>query len=400
MEANQETGRGNELNGMSFARWTAVAVTLLCAIVTVGCNGSKEELLTIDPTRAYIDAKATLFQAAEDQDPATRSNAIEALASAVGADAGAVYQQGLSDKAPVVRFAAAMACGDIGFEPAKPALLKMAADKKAEPDKRVFCAVIYALHQMGNTDHAGELGQLLFDDEREVRMNAAMAMGKMSEPSAIGPLKALLVQERDDGVKIQVIESLARLGDSESAEHIEGYTKGYFLDLRLVAIPALGRSGSRRAAGALKDLVRERHPARVRVAAAGELARLGHSDKNSYQLCRDALADPEAVLREARKKSKKVADTDARSLQCLAALALGWMGRPAAVNALHPMLKNPDGAKRVSAATSTLRLLKAHKPSAPPAPKPAPAATAPVATQPVPVPVKPPAKLHTAGGKD
>jgi len=371
----------------------AISAAAVGAACLAGCVQNQPERIAIDPGKAYIDAKAVLLQAAEDEDPATRSHALEALAGTLGDKAGAVYLQALDDEMPAVRFAAALAIGDVRYKPAMPKLLELAKVKVGERDKRVYCAVIYALYRLGNDAYAGELGTLLFDSEREVRMDAALVMGKMGEPSAIGPLRTAAANEQDDGVKLQLTESLALLGDTRSAEVIEAYTKGYFLDLRLAAIPALGRIGSSRALRALQQLCHERHPARVRVSAAGELARLGRVDDAAYKVCIAAIRDPKKVLADASDASKRAADQDAASLKRLAALAAGWMKREAAANDLHPMLRSADGGQRVAAALSVVRLLKAYRPLKPPRP-----ATRPAAAKPEAAAKKP--KLHTAGGRD
>lgn len=378
-----------------FNRWAGVSVGVISSALLVGCGSGRQEE-TIDPAKAYIDAKTVLLQSADDTDPGTRSHAIEALATALGAEAGATFTQALEDENPAVRFAAALAIGDTEHKPALPALLKMAQTKTGERDKRVFCGVIYALYRLGNDEHARDLGKLLFDDEREVRMDAALAMGRMGEPSAMGPLKTLLANEQDDGVRIQVTESLSLLGDSRCAEVIEAYTKGYFLDLRLAAIPALGRAGGTRAPRTLKQLTQDRHPSRVRVSAGGELARLGHFDQDAYDLCVASVKDPAKVLEEASKRSKRAADKDAASLKRLAILSLGWMGRQDVVSLLHPLLKSKDGGVRVAGTLSMLRLLKAYRP-APASPKEP--ASRPAAKSPETRPAKEKPKLHTAPAK-
>jgi len=396
MEAAEQQGRGRELRLERLAGLVRAFVAVVGAVLLVGCEFAQQEP-AIRPAEAYIDAKTTLLQSADDRAPATRSYAIEALARVVGAEAGATFAQALQDESPVVRFAAALAIGDVEYKPALPALRKMARKNTGERDKRVFCGIIYALYRLGNDEHAGELGRLLFDDEREVRMDAALAMGKMGEPSAKGPLKTILANEQDDGVRLQLTESLAMLGDSRSAEVIEAYTKGPFLDLRLAAIPALGRAGGTRAPRALKQLTHQRHPARVRVSAAGELARLGHFEREGYDLCVASVKDPQKVLEDAAKRSKKAADKDAASLKRLAILSLGWMNRQGAVNLLHPLLDSEDGGVRVAAALTVLRLLEAYRPVAvrPEAP-----ATRPVAKSPQTRPAQKRPKLQRAPGKD
>jgi len=389
---------------------------LVGALFLTGCEMgqwmgfSKPAPPVVDRNEAYVDARTALFQLAQDKDPATQANAIEALSTTLGSDVGEVYQQGLSDPSPLVRFASAMAIGDVKYEPAKQILQRMVKDRedepvRAEPDKRVFCALIYALHELGDDSMTGQLAPLLYDSEPEVRSQAAMAMGKMGEPSAINPLKNVLVNEQNEAAKIQITESLAVLGDSRSAEVLEAYTKGYFLDLRLAAIPAMANTRSPRAQRVLKELTVAREPARVRVMAAGEMAKMGYADPAMFEYCVEALRNPEATLKKSAKSSRRAADSDAGSLKQLAALAIGWYGSDEALAALQPILRTGKGPVRVAAAASTLRIVKRSGPSAWPAMTPevpqsqAGPTTAPAGPTTSRVSVEKP-EFRTAGGKD
>jgi HEAT repeat protein len=387
------------LRAEQLTHWLAMPVAAVFALLLAGC-GPDTGKIEMDPAKAFTDAKIVLLQAAEDADPLTRCHAMEALAGTLGPEAGTIYVQELGDDAPAVRFAAALAVADSRYTPALPVLVQRAADKKLEPDKRVFCALICALHALGNDKFAGELGVLLFDPESEVRRDAAMAMGRMGDASAVGPLQMVLTNEQDDATKLQITEALAMLGDTGSAEVLEAYTKGYFLDLRLAAIPAISKSGSPRAVAVLRSLLDSRQPVRVRISAAGQLARMGMSDPESYNLCVAALTDADKLLKESGSRSRRAADNNAASLRCLAALSLGCMGNKDAAALLHPLLRSPDGSVRVAAALGVLRLLKAYRP-----PRAGEAASQP-ASQPASAPTSKPApalklpQLNTAGGKD
>jgi len=370
-----------------------IAVIVACMAVLSGCNWDKQRV-KVNPTRARIDARTMLIRAGDDADPVTRTHAIEALDKTLGAQAGGVFKQGLSDPNPLVQYAAAMAVGDTKYAPAKGVLVEMA--KKAGPDKRVYSAVLYALHELGDDTRTGDLQRLLFHREKEVRASAAAVMGKMGEPSAIGLLKDLLFNERDPGVKFQVTESLAMLGDEASTQRIEAYTKGYFVDLRLVAIPAVGRLNLKHGPYILQDLLKDKHP-RVRVAAASALAKIGKTDEASYQYCVRALEQPRKVFDEATKGKRKVSDIEISSLQGLAAQALGRMYHYEAVDVLHPFLSSRDGRVRVAAAMSILKLLTD---AAPPPTRKTPKTSEPRKKPPKRGPgvIKP--KFHTSGGKD
>ena len=371
-------------------------------VIAVGMLGgcARWRDVEVDPQKAYIDARTTLRQAADDPNPETRAPALEALSSTAGIKAGAVYKQALNSKYPAVRFAAAMAIGDVKYRAAIDALSGMARlkgeDARAEPDKRVFSAVVYALHRLGDSTHTEKLGDLLFDDEKEVRANVAMIMGRLGEPSAAVPLATRLSAENDPSVELQLVEALAILGESRYIILMEAYTKMQWLEDRLVAISAMERIRAPRAPLVLRKMMHSRQPPRVRVTAAGALAALGEVDDEGYRLCLRAIRDPDGMLLAHPGSGGAVSNVEVNSLQRLAAISLGKMKRTEAVNTLHPLLGSQDGGARVAAAMSILRLLESYRLlPAPPVKKPE--------TQPASRPqvrkTKPP-KLYTAGAKD
>jgi len=372
---------------------------IILAGATGGCTLKKR--VALDLRKAYIDATSTMRQAADDADWVARAVAIEALSQTAGAKAGPVFKEALKDKVPAVRFAAAIAIGDVRYEPAKSVLADMAKEgddnPHAEPDKRVFCAVIYALHSMGDARWTKELASLLFDQQREVRANAAMVMGKMGEPSARVPLRTRLEDELDPSVQLQFVGTLAMLCDTRQAFTLEYYTKIEVLEDRLDAISAMARIRPPRAVLVLRKMLDSRQPPSVRVAAAGALAQLGHADAGLYRLCIRALEKPENMLRRQRGAGAEIPDVEVRLLRRLAAIALGWMNRQEAADVLHPLLRSGDGGVRVAAAMSLVRLLEAYRPVVEPVKQPKPKPIA--ASQPT-APTRPVPKLYTAGGKD
>ncbi|MBS3734045.1 MAG: HEAT repeat domain-containing protein [Phycisphaerae bacterium] len=357
-----------------------------------------------------MDARATLRQAAESGDPLTRCHAIEALSEVIGAKGGSLYFEALSDASPAVRFAAAMAIAKTRYAPAKPKLLRMAKDPEEEPDKRVLCAVLYALHRLGDDTYTGALGQLLFDrDDADARANAAMVMGRMQDLTAREPLKTLLADEQDESVRLQARAALARLGDTESKVRLRAYVKGFFLDLRLAAIPELVAVNPPGAKDDLRALVRQAKAPRLRVVAAGGLAQLGEVSEAGYALARRAMKRPRDVLSEVY-GGQEISDVQSRSLRVLAAMALGHMGRLDALGLLHERLDAPAGAIRVAAAMAILRLADpdptvadAHEPDDGAGDKPDGEASAEDASDELRSPRTPRRRrprIHTAGAKD
>lgn len=364
--------------------YRGLAVSLL-AFVMAGCTGSPT--MRMDPDHAIVDARDTLRQAAEDKDPVIQSNAIEALSQTVGRQEGGLYVQALNSPNPVVQFAAAMAIGDLKYEPAKELLGKI-ADAEG-PDKRVYAGALYALHRMGDYRHSQDLARLIQHHEAEVRALTALVLGKLGEPSAAYLLKGRVGDEREARVEIQLVESLAMLGDPYYKAILEGYCRRPFLDDRLVAIPAVARVRADHAVVVLTDLAGPRNVVPVRVAAAGAMAQLGlYSDEN-YNLCLQAVENPLSLTRTSFLSGRKEISTgEILLVQRLAAIALGSMNRPAAVDMLHRLLRHQDGSIRVAAAQSILRLLAPYT-----AVKPKPPAASPEQPSEVPAPATGPAAI-------
>ncbi len=334
------------------------ATALLAGAWTFGCL-PRTEGLVMSPTRAVMDARKVLFRGVADEDAITRGHAIEALDYTLGAEAAEEFLVGLSDSSPRVRFASAMAIGENEYVPAMAKLTAMAAG--AETDKRVLCGVIYALYRLGDDSQMSRMAMLLEDPDPWVRANAAFIMGKSGDPSALQPLKNLISDEQNTNVEIRIMESLAMLGDTSSAMSLEAYTTWQFVDDKIDAIRALARLGGERPRLQLEFLTHntDQMPL-VRVAAAGGLGRMGVFSQTGYNLCIMAVSQPRKVLCDWAEDHRIPGEADIRALQQMAAISLGWIGRPAAVDHLYPLLGDRNGSVRVAAAKSILQLLPSY----------------------------------------
>ena len=330
----------------------------LTGCILFGALGCKpdEPVFLVDPYRAAARAEVVLRAAAADEDATTRANAMEAMAIALDTDGGDLMVRGLDDKSPMVRFAAAMAIGDVAYSPALDRLREIMDEE--EPEVTLQCGIIYALHQLGDVSYNPRLGVYLWEPDRWVRANTTLVMGKIGDPSAIGPLKSLLRDETDDVVQINIIESLASLGDVRSAMELEGYCRlpfERFGPQQLVALRAVARLVPGNAKMVLSEKVHHDKWPRVRVVAAGGLARMGVIDEKGYELCLQAIRDPMALLKEAH-PDVEMPPHMAGSLQQVAAVALGWFGRTDAIRDLQPLLTSEQGPVRVAAAMSIILL--------------------------------------------
>ena len=323
-----------------------------------GCSGL--HIFRVNRTKVRQDALAEIRQAAESKDHATRAHAMEALPLALGQSGGVICKQALSDPVAEVRFAAAMAIGDIRYAPAKEKLLRMARWKVegAEPDARVFCGVVYALHRLGDSRHTSQLGSLLFDRRKHVRASAVVAMGKMREPSAVVPLREAMANELDHGLTLEFTCSLARCGDKRSLRLLEAYTKSQFVDERMIAIQAMAEMRSTLGPSVFASLMVGDQSPRVRVAAARGLARIGRGNQRTFRYCARAAVEPRKLMNKALGGRRQSTQEEVRSLQRLAAMSLGWFrGNDQAVDVLAGLLRNDDDGVRVAAAAAILRVL-------------------------------------------
>jgi HEAT repeat protein len=338
----------------------SMVLVAAAAVLLAGCGLHKPSQIppTVNQRNAAVEAAYTLRRLAESKDVVVRCNAIEALAQTAGAKEGGLYVQALGDPNAVVQFAAAMAIGDSKYTPAREALQVMA--DMAGPDKRVYSAVIYALYKLGDTSHTEDLARLLFHTEPEVRADAALVMGKMGEHSGIVPLLSLLSQEQDERVRLQLMESLASLGDPAGKTGLEVYSRTRFVDEQLVAIQAIGRIRPERGEAILEEALNSRQPLVVRIAASGAAARMGDYSSKNYQLCIDAVENPFKLLKDSSGRySREANQAEMNLVRRLGAISLGFMNRPAAVDTLLPLLRVEDGATCVAAAMSIFRLVPA-----------------------------------------
>jgi HEAT repeat protein len=364
-------------------------LVLLAGGILPGCPQPAK----VDSVRMLIDAKTVLRAAAEDpQDALARRAAMQAIGEVDSEESGGVLKGALDDRDEGVRFAAAMSIGDVRYAPALPVLKEKAKVYTGERDKRTYCAVLYALYRLSDESQLGDLAAMLFDRDADVRAVAAQVMGKIGNPSAVDLLKRALTDETSDRPKYNMTEALAILGDSGAQVKLEAYATGYFMDLQLEAIPALAMEYSPSTMQILRDLMGERFSPRVRVRAAGAMARLGQGTASGYQLCVDAIKTPSKFATVTPGSDRMAASIEVASLQQLAALSLGWMRNTQALSVLGPLLQSSDGSVRVAAAESVIRLLSPARPMV----FAAPARTA--STEPHDL-VRPPA-LKTSGAKD
>ncbi|HEX2971518.1 MAG TPA: HEAT repeat domain-containing protein [Tepidisphaeraceae bacterium] len=276
-------------------------------------------------------AKETLQTAATSRDPLIRMHALEAIKDSMGAAGAKEILAALRDPEPTVRFAAAMAAGELRLVHAMPTLQKLL---KNDQNPHVQMGVVFAMHRLGETQYSVKLEEALKSRQPDVRADAAFVLGRLGEKSAVKILRPAL---RDAAVetRLQAAEAMWRLGDEEGLKY-------------LVASSISG------------------HPAHQMV---GILGLAGPRDTNVIEHVRTGLNSDyiEVALVSARalgllgsdeayaKAVEATRSTDIRQ-RYLAALALGAIARADAQDVLEPMLNDAEADVRVAAAAAILEL--------------------------------------------
>ena len=292
-------------------------------------------------------AADTLLEASRDNNSAVR----EAAATALGALGVTVERVSadLSNSNWQVRAAAIASLARLGDTRAVPGIVALLRD----PNPRVRAEATRALSVFGDARAVDPLIDALGDQNADVRLGAATSLAVFKQPRAIGPLTALL-GDRDASVSAAAAESLARMDDSavirrlvESLSSSDWHVRARAAQV-LAGVPTAAASGG--AIGALVNAMRDRDLV-VRYYAGEALVGIGASAVHDLmsllqspqqndrarvarvliRIGSPAVAPLIAAVRDKSGPVESRAD---------AALILGRLGDPAAIDALAQLLED------------------------------------------------------------
>ena len=271
-----------------------------------------------------------LSQAKGSPNPIIRAHALEGMKDSVGANAGDAITSGLSDQDPVVRFAAALATGELKLAQGKKQLLALVDDV----DASVRVGARFALHRLGDVSRSHDLEVTARDPNPRTRGDTALVLGLIGEPSAANVLIPMLA-DPNAAVRLQVAEALWRLGREDGLERLVSYSVSGHADEQMIALLALAAPRDRRVLGHITgNLVSDYEE--VALVAARAAGMLGSDAGYGIALRGHKSKDPRQRM--------------------LAALAFGAMGRTDAQDELAQLLRDPDHDVRLAAATSLLMM--------------------------------------------
>ena len=223
---------------------TIFVLGMLLAGLGSGCspNGLSMPGSTVTDDQLRRRVEQVLFEAVESDSPQSRCNSLEALAHWGSLAVPARIRKGLYDPIPAVRFAAALAAGDLKDYTSKNLLERLLRDDNLS----VQLAAGYALEKMGDQRFGQWFDAALFHEDAKVRAQACILLGKLGNT----PLRrdsreklwsVLRKQGQEPAVKLQAAEALASLGDERVLENLLRYANSGYADDRIIAIEGLGK---------------------------------------------------------------------------------------------------------------------------------------------------------------
>jgi len=287
-------------------------------------------------------------------------------------------RDGLTDENPAVRFAALVTIGKLKLND----LALAAVDLMKDDNPSVRAAAIFAAKRCGRDVNLTPLAQLLASGDASARANAAMLVGQLGDPQALGMLREMadapmprVLPAQRTWVRLQFAEAMIRL-DPENDKVLGSIRAGMYSTLdevRVLAIQILGEAGDKSILGGLAHIAQQNNPIHVKIAAAQSMLQMGDTQGVPI-LMKATRYDVEALRTELTRFLRNMDQNseEARSVRALldspdqqarvagevraqAARALGWSRSEASARRLTELLADPQPIVRVAASAAVLR---------------------------------------------
>ena len=288
---------------------------------------------SVPVTDLVPEAERIVQESLTGQDPIGRVNAIEVVATARHIRYMPIVQRLLKDSSAPVRFAGALAVGDLQYALAQ----KDVAGLLNDQNESVRIAGAYAMYRLGKGEAYDTVLHAIAAADPTVRANAALLLGKAGNKAALRYLWWVLGRD-DYKIQLQAAESIAMLGDQRVLEKSWATALSAYADDRVMGIRALGALGTAKA----KDILLTKLDddiLEVRLVAAEQLGLLGDNTG-------------EAEVRDVFTKSltSGLRGAELERVRVLTALAVGRICTPSLGRMLPQLLKDESQAVRIAAA--------------------------------------------------
>lgn len=326
-------------------------VLAACTVAGVGCGGGPGRVtgrptLLQPPKEKSVErlkpvAMRVIREGLKSEDPFVRMHAIEVIARTNATELMGEVTERFEDETGSVRFAAAVAVGDLRYRPARRELERLVEEEEVN----VKIAACYGLCRLGRSEYYRTIVEKTESSDQTVRANAAMLLGKLGDRRALPALKeALYASDSDDKVMYSAAESIAMLGGEEIYPRLWTLLISKFLDDRLVGVRAMAELSTPEARNALMTML-EDEAGEVRLLAAERLAANG--ENAGLQQILDFF---NGRMNFNDDKQRKVIAS------VFATQAIGRLGTAKLTSYLPGLLGSDFQAVRLAAAQSVLRL--------------------------------------------
>jgi len=285
-------------------------------------------------------ARQIISDCLADTNPQIRANAVEVVATTQDPLLMPLVRKLLADDVMPVRFAAALAVGDLEYGQARDEIVRLLSD----PNPNIKLAASYAIARLGSPEYYKVLCNSVASEDQTVRANAALLLGRSRRQEGLPYLyRTLQRSDSADKVVLQAAEAIAMLGDRQIYPKLWTRLISAYADDRVIGIRAMGALGTEEARNALITMLDDAVP-EVRLAAAEQLGKLG---------C--PTGEPE-VLEIVDKYPNTDGDPQSQDrIKILTALAIGEIGTPPVTKHLPGLLRDPSKPVRLAAAKAVLR---------------------------------------------
>ena len=322
-----------------------LSVVILTAILFLsGCDAGQTEFDLSADGKINVDrlrpgAIEIIRDGLADESPIIRSYAIEVVSATGTKELVSIVVQLLKDDTVEVRFAAALAIGDMRYLAAQYSLRRLLNDT----NENIKIGAAYALTRLGKGDFRDIIRRLTKSKDQTARANAVMLLGKLGSKGDMQLLyQTLRALDSDDKVKIQAVEALATLGDEKIYQSkCWPLLISKYADDRIMGIRAMGQLGTAEAKNAIQTMLYD-DILEVRLYAAGQLGVLG-----------DTAGEDEVAVYLSQNLQNKNKWFEAGDT---AVTAIGQIGTNALAKFLPVFIDSRNRLIRLSAAQSVLLL--------------------------------------------
>ncbi|MHB0945726.1 MAG: HEAT repeat domain-containing protein [Sedimentisphaerales bacterium] len=295
-------------------------------------------------------------------DARIKSNAIEVASSTGQVQFAPKIADLLKDSAVLVRFASALAIGDLQYKTSGRTLRNLLND----PDINVRIAAAYALCKFGERQYLSVIQASANQDDSDIKTHAAMLLGKLKSTESLPILYKLKDDPNSDkNVSIYAAEAIARIGDEKIYPKLWAMLISAYADDRYMGVCAMGALGGTKGTNALLTMLEDEIP-EVRLSAAEQLGSLG--DPSGTMVVLEYLTNIEQKDKKTEPKDEKADPKDEKmatdTRDAIAAMAIGQIGDAQLIEYLPKLLKSDSPSVRLAASKSVF-IIAAKSPKLP-----------------------------------